>query len=48
MIEERLGRDILVSTRASRVGTSGHSTRAEAGKSLTRHNNDIQVQVASR
>lgn len=39
MIEERLGRHILVGTRAGRVGTGGHSAGAGAGKSLSRHNN---------
>ena len=39
MIEERLGRDILVGTRAGGVRTGGHNTRAGVGKSPTRHNN---------
>jgi hypothetical protein len=45
MIEERLGRDILVGTRAGGVGTGGHSAGAGVGKSLSRHN---KVQAASR
>ena len=39
MIEERLGRHILVGTRAGRVRTGGHSSGAGVGKSLSRHNN---------
>jgi hypothetical protein len=35
MIDERLGRDILVGTKAGGVGTGGHSTGAGVGESLT-------------